>query len=289
MPNKLSEIEKFKNSDGFIVGIKDFSWFVPLELTIKELKSLVTEIKKDDKKIFVSINKLMYNQDIPLLKEYLLVMEQLDIDGIMYDDLAVFNLSKSLSLTKPLIWFGTHSFTNYYTANYWYNKGIKGGVLSTEITLDHIKEIREHTKMPLMMYGYGYLPMFVSARHLLSSYFENINNHKEDKVYHMYEEGRKLSYPTYEGDNGTIILSADIINTISELPIIRECVDYLILSSLNIPSDNFYNVYEHYIRALTNPDQKEILSEVNNMVMKNSPSKTDKGFLYKETVYKVKE
>jgi putative protease len=289
MPNNLSNIEENKDSDGFIIGVKDLSWFIPLELSIEEIKDIVPKIKKEGKKIFLSLNKIVYNQDIPLIKEYLLIIDNLDIDGIMYDDIAIFNMSRTLSIKTPLVWFGTHAFTNYHTANYWYKKGVKHGVVGTEITLDHIKEISDNTDMSLMMYGYGYLPMFVSSRPLISSYFEHIGSIKEDKVYHMYEAARKMSYPTYEDSKGTIILSAEIINTINELPTINKVVDYLILSSLNISNDKFLKICNNYREALLNLENKEKLIEISRVVTENSPAKTDKGFLYKETVYRVKE
>jgi len=288
MPNKLSKIDEFKDSAGFIVGIKNLSWYIPLEITGDELITLSSSIKKRRQKLFISLNKLMYNQDIPLLKEYLLLIEQLNIDGIMYDDIAVYNLSKSLSLKTPLVWFGTHSFTSFHTANYWYQRGVKSGLLSTEITLEHIMEIKDNTDMSLMMYGYGYLPMFVSSRPLLTSYFKHIGSNKEDKTYHMYEEARNMSYPTYETETGTIILSSEIINTINELPVINNIIDYLILSGLNIDDDKFYNIYECYTKAVANLNDKATINDMNSMVIKDSPVKTDKGFLYKETIYKVK-
>lgn len=289
MPNKLSNIDNFKDSAGFIVGVKDLSWFMPLELTIDDLKELAPKIKALGKQLFISLNKLMYNEDIPLLKEYLLIIEQLDVDGILYDDLAVYNMTKNLGLKTPLGWFGVHSFTNYRTSNFWYQKEIKYGVLSTEIPLDHIKLISENTKLSTMMYGYGYLPMFVSSRPLLNSYFEHIDGKKEPKVYHMYEEARKMSYPTYENENGTVILSAEIINSINELPVLSNMVDYLILSSLNIPDANFYKIYKHYVEAVSYLDNKDMLNNLSQMVSDDSPAKTDKGFMYKETVYRVKE
>ncbi|MDD3304523.1 MAG: U32 family peptidase [Bacilli bacterium] len=289
MPNNLSDIDKYKDNDGFIIGVKDLSWFIPLELSIVEVKDISPKIKEKGKELFVSLNKIIYNQDIPLLKEYLLILDDLGLSGIMYDDIAVFNIAKNMSLKTPLVWFGTHAFTNYHTANYWYNKGVKYGVVGTEITLDKIKEISNNTEMSLMMYGYGYLPMFVSSRPLISSYFKHIGGTKEDKVYHMYEEARKMSYPTYEDSKGTVILSAEIINTINELPIINKTIDYLILSSLNIPSDKFLKVYNNYIEAINNLEDKEKLNTISKSVANNSPAKTDKGFLYKETIYRVKE
>ncbi|HHT38501.1 MAG TPA: hypothetical protein GXZ95_03710 [Mollicutes bacterium] len=231
---------------------------------------------------------MMYNEDIPLLKEYLLILDSINVTGIIYDDLAVLNIVKNLKLNIPLVWFGIHSFTNYYTSNYWYEKGVKYGVLSTEITLDQIKKISNNTKLITMMYGYGYLPMFVSARPLITSYFKHINKPYEKKVYNMYESQRNKTYPTIENEEGTIILSSDIINTIEELPDISKMVDYLILSSLNISKDKFTNIYEYYIKALSFLDNKEELKKISQDVSNESDHKTDKGFLYKETVYRVK-
>lgn len=79
------------------------------------------------------------------------------------------------------------------------------------------------------------------------------------KVYNMYESQRNKTYPTIENEEGTIILSSDIINTIEELPDISKMVDYLILSSLNISKDKFTNIYEYYIKALSFLDNKEEL------------------------------
>lgn len=288
MPNNLSNILEFQNIDGVIIGVKNFSWYVPFETSIDDLEEIVLKLKSAKKEIFISLNKLMYNEDIPLLKEYLLVIDKLNVDGIMYDDLAILNLSKSMSLKTPLVWFGVHSFTNGKTANYWLTKGVKRGVLSTEITLDHIIEIKNETTMELMMYGYGYLPMFVSSRPLLSSYFEHIGLNKEDKIYHMWEKDRKMSYPTYETPHGTIILSAEILNTVNELKTISENVNYLILSSLNIEHKQFKSICNHYLDAINNINDKKITDEMSKMVTEESPARTDKGFLYKETVYRVK-
>lgn len=288
MPSKLSVIKDFKDSEGFIIGIKGYSWFIPLELGIDKLESLTKKIKKAHKKIFICINKLIYNQDIPLLKEYLLHIEKIGIDGLLYDDIAVIQLAKSLKLKTPLIWFGMHNLTNYYTANYWYNKGIKTGLLSTEITLNDINNIYNNTDMSLMMYGYGYLPMFVSSRPLISSYFKHIKAHIKNKVYYMFEGSQKRLYPTYQRDNGTFILSSEIINTIDELPSINETIEYLILSSLNINDNKFKKIYKNYVKGLKNINNREELSKINDSVIKKSPALTSKGFLYKETVYRVK-
>lgn len=288
MPSNKSQLDNINNVEGFIIGIDNFSWYIPLTVKINELEELVSKIKKKEKKIFISLNKLMYNEDIPLLKEYLLVIDKLNVDGIMFDDLAIYHLSKSMNLKIPLIWFSTHLFTNYSTANYWYKKGIEYGVLSLEIPIDHIQIISDNTDMLLMMYGYGYLPMFVSNRSLISSYFKYISKGKNEDLYHMYEESHNSSYPTYEMNEGSVILSSEILNIINELPLLDKRIEYIILSGLNIPNDSFISICDFYIDALNNIDNKGKLNELNNIVTANSPARTDKGFLYKETIYRVK-
>lgn len=288
-PNNLDNIDDFRKSDGFIIGIKNFSYLIPCEIDINEIKDAVESIKKINKKIFVSLNRLMYNKDIPLIEEYLLVIEKLNVDGILYDDLSILSLSKKLSLKTPLVWFGIHSFTNQYTSLYWYKKGVSYGVLSTEITLDHILEICSNTKLKTIMYGFGYLPMFVSGRKLLTSYFKYTKKDKKNDVYHMYEEVRKKDYPTYETNDGTVILSSDILNMIEELPSVSESLDYLLLNSLNIDDNSFFNVYNYYVDAIDNLNNSDKLKEIKDNVSKSLNVPTDRGFLYKETVYRVKE
>ena len=288
MPSKVDEIPKYKDCNGFIIGLEKMSVMTPLQVSIEEIKKISLELKQSKKELFVSINKLMYNKDIPLLKEYLLILEGINIKGIIFDDLAVFNMAKSLKIRTPLVYFGVHFLTNQYTSNFWYEKGVKYGILSTEITLDHIQEICSNTKMTTMMYGYGYLPMFVSSRPLISSYFKHIGKTYEPKLYNMYEEQRKKMYPTYESEDGTVILSSDVINIICELPTLSTSVDYVILSSLNIEENRFFNVYNYYVEALSHLEDKDKLCEISKKVSDQMQGKTDKGFLYKETVYRVK-
>jgi putative protease len=288
-PNSLDNVDDFKQAEGLIIGIKNFSYLISCEVEINELKDAVELIKKVNKKIFISLNRLMYNKDIPLIEEYLLVIEKLDIDGILYDDLSILSLSKKLSLKTPLVWFGIHSFTNQYTSDYWYKKGVSYGVLSTEITLDHITNICENTKLKTIMYGFGYLPMFVSGRKLLTSYFKYTKQDKKSNVYHMYEEMRKKDYPTYETNDGTVILSSDILSMVEELPKVSDSLDYLLLSSLNMDDNLFLNIYNCYVDAIDNLCDSDKLKNIRGNVSKLLNASTDRGFLYKETVYRVKE
>ena len=64
----------------------------------------------------------------------------------------------------------------------------------------------------------------------------------------MYEEQKKM-YQHMSLKMVLVILSSDVINIICELPTLSTSVDYVILSSLNIEENRFFNVYNYYVEA----------------------------------------
>ena len=58
--------------------------------------------------------------------------------------------------------------TNSSTINFYHKYGVKGVVLSNEITLDEIKMIRENTKLEIMQLVIGY-PVVATSRRSLNT------------------------------------------------------------------------------------------------------------------------
>ena len=237
--------------DVYLMPLKDLSINYPNTFTVDEIK----EIKKLNKEIFVFINKNIHNNELDNLKEKLIELEKLNINGIIFYDIALVKLKKELNLKTDLVWNQEHLTTNYGAVNYWYEKGIKYTYLSSELTKREIDEIRKNTKAKLFLNVFGYIPMFTSRRHLVDNYLETFNIkekgnkiYKEDKFYNIIDE-----------KNGTTVYSNYILNIKEQLN-----VDYLVYNSNMIDDDTFKNV------------------------LKNNKLKEETGFLYKETIYKVK-
>jgi putative protease len=278
-PTSISNLKELLNEDidGIIVGLKKYSVFLNLELSIESIEEIT---KITNKEIYIAINKPLYNKDIDKIKIILEKLKNLRISGILYEDISIVNINKELNLDLNLVWNQIHIPTNYTTCNYWYKKGIKNAVLSTELMLQDYINIKKNTKMKLMVYIYGHLPMFESSRELLSNYFEFINKDKKNKLYYIYEPERDKYYPIYEHNNETYILD-DIINGIREIKEIKENnIDYIIINGLLHKSKHFIFIVKCYIEALKNNNKiDELYEKINN---KNT------GFLYKETIYRVK-
>lgn len=291
IPNQIAEIPELLELDlaGFILGVKGLSIFVNNELTLTQLKPFVTKIKAKNQEIFIALNKVMYNQDLKYVEKCLIGLEELEVTGILFDDISILNISQRLGLKTPLGWFSEHLGTNYRTCNYWHKQGVKYIGLSNELSLKAILKIREHTTMPLLIRGYGYLPMAYSSRQLLSNYFNYIEQKRANDCYQMYEKVSKELYPICEEKEGTYILSSSLLNIILELPtLVNHKLDYIILSGFGLKHKSFVQVCTCYKEALANIDNKAKLVQLELKVKQLSDNKTNDGFLAKETIYKVR-
>lgn len=277
-PNKLN-IDSYisRNIKSFIFGLKDFSLFYH-EITIEEIKAL----KKNNPEIelFISINRMIFNEDIDMLKERLLELDCLDIKGILFYDFSILYLKEILQLKTDLVWNQTHMVTNYDTVNYFYDNDCQYGIISPEITLEEIKEIKLKTNMKLMVNIFSKLPISFSKRKLLTNYF----NHKELKrakeKYFLHEKNQQETYKIIENESGTIIYTNDILNSKKAFKeLVDMNIDYLILNSFDIDDDIFLKALDIYNEALTNDDALNNLDELIG---------TYQGFYFKKTIYKVK-
>lgn len=259
--NNFNNLEKL-NIDGYIIGLEGYSVYTSYDLDIDSIEKISEKITKE---LYISINKPLYTNEIEELKSILKRLSKLNIKGIMFDDIGIINISNNLNL----IWNQMHHVTNSNTINFWSKQGIKGSVLSTELTLEDFINIKKNTNTDIFVYIYGYLPMFESSRESLTNYFKYINKNMKDNLYYLYESERDKYYPIYEKYNNTYVLE-DLIDGIEELKTIKNNnIDYIILNGLLHDNDSFIDIVSSYI----NEDNRK---------------SNNKGFLYKETIYKVK-
>lgn len=266
-----SNREQFNlDCDGLMIGIKGLSTNMPNYFDLEDLKDI-------DKEIFVSLNKNMFNKDIPYLKEVLLKLNDYNIKGVIYYDISLVNLSRKLDLNYDLVWNQEHMTTNYDTTNFWYNNGIKYTYVSSDITLREMKEIKENTKSKLLVNVFGYIPMFNSKRKLITNYLKTFNLDNKSKINYLEKEGH--TYPIVE-DKETLVYTDFILNGLKESILLD--YDYFVLNSFNIEDEKFNKVLSLF-NNVNESNLEEYENELNKL-FKN----LGKGFFYEETVYKVK-
>ena len=275
LPSSIDEINKTKNLvDGFIIGIKDMC--VNTNFCIEDL-SILNDLT--DKDIFISINKNMHNGDLPRVESILLELNNYPIKGVLFYDIGVLNIYNRLKLNYDLVWAQEHLTTNYNTINYWYNHGSKYTLVSSDITYEEITEITKNSKSKLIVQLFGYLPMFVSKRHIVRNYLNQFDLSDMSNVNYMVKEGN--TYPIIDDNVGTHVYSSHILNGIGYANRI-DC-EYILLNSFNIGTDNFMKVIEMF-KNVNESNSNEYEEKINNMF-----NNTNLGFLDTKTIYRVKK
>lgn len=279
VPNDKNQMEKSINLvDGFIVGIKGFSVNFNYEVELDELEIINKLI--NNKEVFISLNKNIENSEIDNLKGILLKLNNYKISGILYSDPCFINLKKYLNDDIKLIWAQEHLTTNYETINYWNEFGSDGALVSSDITIEEILDISKQTNCILMTYVFGYLPMFVSKRHIVENYLNNFNNEKNCEQYYIEKENK--IYSIIDNEIGTQVFSNKIFNVCSGYNYLSS-IDYFLFNGYQIDNNKLKEVLSLY-DDLNSNNINEINSKINQLF-----SNIDEYFMYNSTVSRVKK
>ena len=279
IPNGLEGIKLSKDYvDAYLIGIKDMCVNTCFSVDIEEI-SKIKEIT-GDKELFINLNKNMFNDDLDNLKDILIKLNDYDIKGIFYYDVAVVSLYNKISANYDLVWASEHATTNYHTINYWSKFNVNYCMISTDITSNEIIEIKKNTNVKLIVPIFGYQSMFVSKRHIVKNYLEYFKLSDNSKINYMEKEGK--TYPIVDNNLGTEVYTNNILNGFKEYHNFKNNkIDYCLLNSFNIDDDKFIKVLD----IVNNIDDNlESYEQINKMF-----DNVDTGFLYRETIAKVKK
>lgn len=271
----VGDINDYQEADGFVLPLKDFA--VDYR-NYYDLNSIIQIANSTDKEIFVVINKMISNREIDDLKKVLLDLEKIDITGIFFYDLALLQLKKELGLKNDLVWNNTHMVTNYYTCNYYYDKGIKYAYLSNEITIDEVLEINKKAKTKSIFMLLGYPVVSFSKRSLVS------NSGFKDEI-KIREDTSKQQYMVIESNDGTTFKYDKIRNNAVCL---KQLVDNNFPYVYLIEDDINHEIFKEGLVLTRNLIDGKI---ENNMYVKKMRElfHGDTGFLYRKTIYRVKK
>ena len=278
IPDDLSNLDKYidRGCQGIIIGLKDLSTNYEVQLTIEQIKAL--REKYPDIELFVSMNKNFFNDELEQVEKSLLELDKINIQGVLYYDLSVLYLRNKNNLKLDLVWNQTHMVTNYNTCNYYKNLGVNYAYLSTEITLDEIKEIKEKTNMKLFAFAYGYPVMAHTRRSLLTNYFLNRQKEYNGQVCHIYDNNDRFSLK--EDKTGTTFLNDKIVN--GTCLITDSNIDYLVFSNDLIPEDTSLELVS-LTTELISTNNERVIGEIEDLIGDYT------NFFFKKTIFMVKK
>lgn len=182
-------------------------------------------------KVYVTANILAHNRDLAGVEAYFRELREVHPDALIIADPGVFTIAKRVCPEIERHISTQANNTNYDTYLFWHELGAKRVVSARELSLEEIREIREHIPedMEIETFVHGAMCISYSGRCLLSNYFtgrdanQGACTHPCRWKYAVVEETRPGEYmPVYENERGTYIFNSKDLCMIEHIPEILE-------------------------------------------------------------------
>ncbi len=265
--------------DGIILPLKNYSVESVCYFSMDEIREI---IKNHLGSVFIKLNKNFMNEEIAGLEAVLKELNELEVDGVFFYDLAVLEIVKELELTIPLIWNQTHMVNNYKTCDYYHSKGVSYALLGKEITLEEIHEILDKSSIEVMVEVVSRPSVAFSKRSLVTNYYKDLGKNGSSEIV-IKEKMTDMNYHLIENQDGTSFFLDLITNGTG---IIRDL--YLWNTPFIIMRE--YGL-EDCFEELIQDTKKYILGscEDSTYVSKYKKLGDYTNFFFKKTIYKVKK
>lgn len=220
-------------ADAVYMGIPELSLRGKMkDMNLDVLKESIDYVKKQNKKIYVTMNIFPHNRDLPLIVENLNILEEWKPHAIIFSDPAVLRLAKKYAPSIPLHISTQANVTNIEAAKFWVELGVERIILAREVSIEEIKQFREELDCELEAFVHGSLCIAYSGKCYMSAYMANRSANKGEctnscrwkyTVYYLKEETRDGQFfPVYEDDRGTYVMSSKDLCMIEHLPLLVE-------------------------------------------------------------------
>lgn len=198
----------------------------PDNFDFESLSKAVDYAHKQGVKIYLTCNTIPRNPEINLLPEFLKNAQSCQIDAFIITDLGVLEIANKYCPSVEKHISTQAGIVNFASANFFYNLGAKRVILSRELSLGEIREIREkvNKNLELEVFVHGAMCMSFSGRCLISSYLNNRDANRGDCSqpcrwkYAVMELNRQGEYfPIDQDYNGTYLFNSKDLCMIEHL------------------------------------------------------------------------
>ncbi len=111
-------------------------------LSIEQMKEAVQYAHAHHVKCYLALNIFAHNEDVLPLEDYLLKIKALEIDAFIVSDPGIMLMIQAVMPDAEIHLSTQANMTNYKTAQFWKNQGVKRIVLARELTFDEIRHLR---------------------------------------------------------------------------------------------------------------------------------------------------
>ncbi|WP_022846896.1 U32 family peptidase [Desulfurobacterium sp. TC5-1] len=214
-------LEKLKvavdfGADAVYAGVKQFSLRERAgNFTIEELYEGIRYAHSKDKKVYITLNAFLRNNELETFKKTVDAVAKLNPDGFIVADIGALSIIRSRT-DIPIHISTQANVTNIETVKAYRKLGASRIVLARELSLKEIEEIKKAVpEMEIEVFIHGAMCMAYSGRCLLSSYLTGRDPNRGSCVqscrwkYYVVEENREGElYQIEEDRHGTYIFNS---------------------------------------------------------------------------------
>lgn len=286
-PYEIADMKDLKAAGAttMVVGspffsVRSVSYFDQTQLREARQKS-----KELGLQLYVLVNRFFMEPELPLVREHLSFLKQLDVDGIYFTDMGVFYEAQQLGIKEKLIYNPDTMLTNAMDIQAYLDLGISMCTISKEITFDDIMQIANVVCGEMELLVHGRLVMLDSKRHLVSNYMEFLKqdrNLKDNRNLYLKEEHREAMMPILEDESGTYIYTGFTLAAFEEVSSFVEAgIKNLRVESMFLSKAELCAIVQDYCYVLKHPREGRAMFK--KYEIENVSQAIGKGFLYKKT------
>ncbi len=195
------------------------------KFTLKDLPALREETVQKGVRAYLTLNSMVYDEDLPYVEEVLHAVKENQIDAVIAWDMAV--VLKSLELGIETHMSVMSGIANTVSANFYKNLGVKRIVPAKELNLEQLKRLKEKTGLEIEVFVHGAMCMAISGRCFLShDIFKTSANRGECYQVCRHKFEVKIRDLNDTSGNREYILGSDYILSATDLMTL-DIVEYL--------------------------------------------------------------
>ena len=194
--------------------------------TVDELPEIVKFCKDNEVKTYLTINSIVFEEELEELEEIILSAKKGGVDSIICWDLSVAELSAKHNL--PFCISTQGSVSNSLAASIYKKLGAKRIVLARECSLEEIKRIRANTNLEIEAFIHGAMCIAVSGRCFMSHHMFGESANRGECV-----QSCRREFEVYDSaSDKSLIVGEDYVMSPNDLCTI-EFIDQLIESGID--------------------------------------------------------
>lgn len=185
--------------------------------SVPEIEEAMEWLHDKGAKGYMTVNIYAHNDDIQPLREYIGRIRHIPVDAFLVSDPGVMGLIREQIPDAEIHLSTQANTTNYLTAKFWADHGVKRVVCAREMSLEEIREMRRQLppSMEIEAFVHGAMCISYSGRCLLSNFMAGRDANKGACThpcrwkYSLVEEQRPgVYYPIEEDGRGSYIMNS---------------------------------------------------------------------------------